>query len=321
MLLWASFLCLGAFCGANSRLAPYEALAGWELPGRWATAVSERIDGVMGREFVSRGGMGAEGTSSVTAPLLKAILLGDKSELPASVVTAFRESGASHILALSGLHLGIIYGIISLLLWPLRSRRGGIIKTVVTLTTCTFYAIATGFSTSIARALIFIYIREITVLRSGYGTGSTKRLVETLATAALVQLCFIGPSALFSVGFQLSYLAILGIALLGGPLQDMFPEPENDLSPAMRLAVKPLKYIWNIAALSIACQAFTAPVVYMYFGTVATQFLLTNIIALPLCSLIVFSAVAAIATGLPFAAEICDALCSALVFSLKIIAK
>ena len=210
-----------------------------------------------------------------TNAIIKALLIGDRSDIPAHITEAFRESGASHILALSGLHLGIIYAISTKLLSFIGNSlwaRG--IRSIATVLICGFYTLATGAGASITRAFLFILIGETARL-----TGRFRSTGTVLMTSLLIHLAII-PQDLREAGFQLSYAAMAGIAFILPWLSRFWPETAERKS-------HPLKWMWNTAAMSISCQITTGPIAYMYFGTFPVHFLLTNMIALPLTGIII----------------------------------
>ena len=245
-----------------------------------------------------------------TNALIKALLTGNRSEIPKHTTEAFRASGASHILALSGLHLGIIYLITSKLL----SLAGGnpkarSIQGILCILTCTIYSFATGAGASITRALIFVIIREIARL-----LHRQPDLKDILATSLIIQLS-IYPADISNIGFQLSYAAIAGIAWIHPHLKKMWPEDSEPI----------LKRIWDSASISISCQLTTGPLAWFYFGTFPQYFILTNLIALPLTGLIIPAAL--LTTGLSamgicpnLLIQVTEMLVNALCNSLEIIA-
>ena len=208
--------------------------------------------------------------------LISALITGDRSQLPQSVVQSFRASGASHILALSGLHLGIIYGILKALMavWGHRilSRTAG---SGIIILACGFYTLATGAGASIVRAFLFILLTEAATLAGRF------RSTRTILWAALLIQLIINPSDLKSASFQLSYAAMAGIAYINPHIRKLWPEANAGIIG------KGLKWIWNSAALSIACQITTSPIAWIYFESFPKYFLLTNLIAIPLTGLII----------------------------------
>lgn len=212
--------------------------------------------------------------------IIKALLTGRRSGLPRETVAAFRKSGASHILALSGLHLGVIYACIVKILRPLgNSRPVRLLRSTVTIALCGFYAAATGASPSIVRAFLFIVINEC-------GRSLSGRIHSPLGTlcAALTIHLALNPASISSAGFQLSYLALLGITLIYPKLESWYPGTSR---------ADPLRYIWKCAALSLSCQLFTAPAAWWHFRSFPLYFMITNLIALPLTELIIISSLAA----------------------------
>ena len=215
-------------------------------------------------------------SSTDTTSVMTALLTGDRSLLTGNVVSAFSKSGASHILALSGLHLGIIYGIIRKLSWiaggtPLARRTASLINIAL----CGAYTIAVGAGASIMRAFIFIVIYEAARI-----SHRKVALRHVLPAALIIQLAT-DPMAIRSVSFQLSYAAMAGIAYIYPVLRGFWPESRT---PAGRFSIR---RIWETAALSISCQVTTAPLAWYYFKSFPTHFLLSNLIALPLTGAII----------------------------------
>lgn len=213
--------------------------------------------------------------SPQTGALIKALLTGDRSSLPPEVTKAFRASGASHILALSGLHLGIIYMLVSKTLSLIgNSIQAKRIRSVLVISFCGIYTLATGAGASIVRAFLFILLGETAKL-----CGRHQSLKQILFASLIIHLT-IFPLSAKSVGFQLSYAAIAGIAFIFPWLEGLWPKSGNSV----------MRWIWKSVALSISCQMTTGPLAYLYFGTFPQYFLLTNLIALPLTGLLIPSA-------------------------------
>ena len=294
-----AFLLLG-FCSSCLASLPHASTPLLSAP--WILDAGERLKGLIARiPFPSEG----------SAPLLTALLTGDRSGLPRETVSAFRESGASHILALSGLHLGIIYVLfdrLSRVAGKSPLARGLRFGAIVLAAGC--FTLMTGASPSLVRAFLFIVINEVLRL-----TGRPRKASRVLCLALLVQLV-LDPSAIRSVGFQLSYLAMAGIFLVYPVLEKWYPP-----SPSW----DPFRRIWKAAALSISCQLFTAPLAWLRFHSFPRYFLLTNLLALPLTTALMTCAVLTVvlsAIGLcpGFLIQITDALCNGLQRALEIIA-
>lgn len=253
--------------------------------------------------------------SETTGPLVKALLTGDRSDLPKEVTGIFRDSGASHILALSGLHLGVLYLILTRLTLPLgNSPRARKLRYSLIIGAALFYSVMTGAAPSIIRAFLFITINETAKL-----LGRKRESVRVLLAALTIQLA-LKPDVISSVGFQLSYMAMAGIFLLYPTLERFYPAS----SGTRWSKFNPFRKIWNAAMLSISCQVFTGPIAWHYFYTFPKYFILTNLIALPLTSAIMTLSVATIALSF---FGICpeplvilnDHAMQALVFCLKVI--
>lgn len=252
-----------------------------------------------------------------TNAIIRALIVGDRSGIPADITDAFRRSGASHILALSGLHLGIIYGIVSKSLSCIgNSVSAKRLRSILTIASCGLYTLATGAGASILRAFLFIFLGEYSRL-----TGRFRNTGSILMTALIIHLC-ISPLSIREAGFQLSYAAMAGIAFIFPWLQNLWPEDGTEKPSWTR---NPLKRVWDIAAMSIACQITTGPLAYIYFGTFPMHFLLTNLVSLPLITLIIPSALLTMAlTWLGICPEMLlratEALVTALSEALSIIA-
>lgn len=246
--------------------------------------------------------------SGDTPGMLKALLVGDRSGLSGDVVSDFRASGASHILALSGLHLGIICTFLSKSLSILGNtfpaRR---VRCLLVIAASAFYAVYTGAGPSIVRAALFISFYEAASLHPERRASP----VSVYCTSLLVQLS-ISPLVIGTAGFQLSYLAMLGIYLLFPILRGWYPEggfPD------------PVRRIWVSMALSLSCQAFTAPLVWKRFRSFPQAFLLTNLLALPIVEAFVVCAIPALIFRSGFLLTATDFLCGILLRTLHIIAQ
>ena len=293
------FLLLGVFCALNAAIP----VAGTK--SRLTALAAGAAESL--RAFIGSLPFPSEGT----APLLQALLTGDRSGLAPETVAAFRGSGASHILALSGLHMGMLYIIFDSLTKPLgHSRPAQIIRFVLVLGGAGFFTLMTGAGPSIVRAFLFIALNETLRL-----LNRPRKATRVFCVALLIQLV-LDPSVISSLGFQLSYLAMAGIFLLYPMLEKFYPEGSD---------YNPLRWIWKAAAMSISCQVFTAPLVWFRFHTFPKWFLLTNLLAVPLTTLTVWSAVivlafAAVGICPQILLDITDALCRLLTGVLEIIA-
>lgn len=202
--------------------------------------------------------------------VLAAMTLGDKSALTPALREAYSVTGASHVLALSGLHLGIIYMLLSSLM--LGRRRFWLSQVVIVLCIWAF-ALLTGLSPSMLRSATMISIYAIFSV-GGRGRSS----VNLLALAALVIL-LVDPSSLFDIGFQLSFASVLSI-LLFVPLMERFWPAHHWL----------VRWLRGMVCVSVAAQLGVAPLIAFYFGRFSTYFLLTNFVVIPVVTVILYGA-------------------------------
>ena len=221
-------------------------------------------------------------SSNDSKALIKALLTGEKASLSPQIKEAFRSSGASHILALSGLHIGIIYSLLSMITSLAgNSKIMRIIRSVTIICICGLYTMATGAGDSLVRAFLFIILGETAKL-----TGRYHGLGQIMLASLVIQLV-IFPEAIKSIGFQLSYAAMAGIAFIYPWLKGFWDSVEKFFKGKLKTLGKPFQWVWNSVALSIACQITTGPLAYMYFGTFPTYFILTNLLALPLTGILI----------------------------------
>ena len=242
-----------------------------------------------------------------TGPLVTALLTGERSSLSREIRRAFRLSGASHLLALSGMHVGLLCLVAEKALSlfgnrPVWKKTRGVLLVLL----CGFYTLAVGAGPSIVRAFFFILLRQTAILLE-----RKVRPSDILSGALILQLC-ITPAALKSIGFQLSYLAMAGIVFLMPRLSALYPG-------------KWLKKIWDLCALSLSCQAFTGPLVWWKFGAFPPYFLLTNLLSAPLMTLVMVSSLLSVSVAVlgldgTLVYALNDALARALIFSLDVIA-
>lgn len=270
--LMALFFSLGAMCASASDLLPS---ASPPADGNGALRALERlIDGIPFED-------------SLTSGLAKALFCGDRSGLPWKVASSFRKAGAAHMLALSGLHLGIIAGAEKKALSVLgNSPAAAKTRSCIVVASAVAYTIMCGSGASLVRACIFVCLGETASLKAHRRLSAAGRL----AVAATLQLA-LDPGAVSTVSFQLSYLAMAGITFINPHLEKWY----DALSSALDGGASALnggkargggvlmRKIWSSAATCISCQMTTAPLVWLKFGSVPGHFLLANLLCLPLC--------------------------------------
>ena len=197
--------------------------------------------------------------------VVAAMSLGDKSALTRDLKDTYSVSGASHVLALSGLHLGIIYMLFSVLLprrrWPALSQ-------LLIILFIWAFVFLVGMSVSVVRSAIMLTVYGLLSIGN-----RDKMSINALAFTAIVMLMW-NPAWLFDVGFQMSFLAVFAILLFVPLFEDVF-------SAEYLMAHRWIKRIWGLVVVSCSAQLGVAPLIAFYFGRFSTYFLLTNFIVIP----------------------------------------
>jgi ComEC/Rec2-related protein len=192
--------------------------------------------------------------------LLEALLIGVREDVPGDLNDSFRKTGSLHILALSGLHVTVLYGVVAGLLWFLRSRWQRFVAATLVLL---FYQFLAGFMPSLLRATVMIVIGGITVL-----LDRDREPINVLALSGIV-LLLIDPFQAYTVSFQLSFLALAGIlviaTLLERPLASSLP-----------------RFLLAAFAMSAGAQAATLPLVIARFGSYYPSGLVASLVLVPL---------------------------------------
>lgn len=215
-----------------------------------------------------------QGVEGEAYAIVAATTLGDKSAIGKDLRQTYNVSGAAHVLALSGMHIGIIYTLLSILM---TGRRRRIVTQVVLVAAIWGFVFLVGMPVSAVRAATMFSLYAL--LSLGY---REKMSINALAFTALVIL-LVSPYTLFDIGFQMSYMAVLNI-LVWMPVMERWP------SQAFLQRHRLLRWLWGLTAVSIAAQVGVAPLVAYYFGRVSTYFLLTNFLVLPAVTLILWLA-------------------------------
>jgi competence protein ComEC len=211
-----------------------------------------------------------------------ALVLGYKADLEQSLVQAYAGAGATHVLAVSGLHVGIIYVIISGLLGFLtRIRHGERVRAGITVLLLVCYAMLTGLSPSVTRAVTMFSF--VAVAKSLNRRGS---IYNTLACSA-IGLVILDPLIVMQVGFQLSYAAVLGIVLFQPPLTKLL-KVENKWG----------EKVWEITCVSVAAQVSTFPLGLLYFHQFPNLFFVSNLFVIPAATLVLKAGLAAMVAQL-----------------------
>lgn len=208
--------------------------------------------------------------------VLSALTLGDKTDLSESVRESYSVAGVSHVLALSGLHVGLLYALAFFLLRPLLlgGQSGRVLRSLLLILLLWLFAFFTGLSPSVVRSAAMFSIWALADL-----CGRQSFSLNTLALTAWLML-LVRPVWLFDVGFQLSFAAVLSILLFQPFLYRLCPVRHRAGT-----------YLWGLVSVSVAAQLGTAPLVLFYFSRFSTHFLLTNLLVVPLVTLILYAAV------------------------------
>ena len=204
------------------------------------------------------------------AGFAEALLIGYREDLDKSLVESYANTGVVHIIAISGLHLGIIYWLLNILLTPVgRIGHAKWIKALLILLGLWCFTFIAGAGPSVLRsALMFSFI----VL--GQALSKKASIYNTLAASAFLLLC-IDPYWLFDVGFQLSYAAVLSIVIFFRNIYNL-----------LYFENKIVDFLWKLNAVTISAQILTVPITIYHFHQIPTYFLLSNLIAIPWSTLI-----------------------------------
>ena len=193
-----------------------------------------------------------------------ALLLGDKTDLDSSIYQSFINTGIVHVIAVSGMHLGLLFFIFSFLLKPVKKYNRWIYLLLV-FTLIWGFCLLVGSAASIVRAAAMVSVYTL-----GDILQRQKNKYNPIFAAAFILLCY-NPLWLWDVGFQLSFAAVLSILIFYTPILSFF-KPTNIF----------LKLIWQMLAITLAAQILTTPLAIYHFQQFPVYFLLANLIAVPL---------------------------------------
>lgn len=222
------------------------------------TRIEERIDD---REIVA---------------VLAALILGKTDDIGYDLMRSYSTSGVVHVLAVSGLHVGLIYALINKIfnLFASKKQRRAL-RTFIPLLLLWTYAAITGMSASVFRSAIMF---SCFIVAENWNKNNN--IYNTMCFSAMIVL-LINPMMLLEIGFQLSYLAVFGIVALQKKIADLFFFRSKFLSS-----------IWNLSAVSIAAQIATLPVTLYYFHQFPVYFLLSNLLIIPLSTILLYTCIA-----------------------------
>ena len=211
--------------------------------------------------------------------IAEALLIGYTNDLDKDLVQAYSNTGVVHIIAISGMHLALIYG---LLVWlfariPLINK-SKIAQVALILSCLWLFSLLTGAAASVLRSAVMF-----TFIAVGKNLSKESSIYNSLAASAFVMLCH-NPYFLWDVGFQLSYLAVVGIIIF-----------QKSIYNWLYIKNKWVNKIWKLMAVSLSAQVLTFPVCIYYFHQFPNLFLITNIIAVPLSGIILFAEIGLVA--------------------------
>jgi competence protein ComEC len=207
---------------------------------------------------------------SKTKALIDALLLGQRVALDKETLADYTNAGVIHVLAISGLHISVLYFFLIFILRPLRSFRfGKILELLLVLMVLWLFALLTGLPASVTRAVTLFSFMSV-----GTYFNRSKSLYNAMAVSALLILVF-SPNTLFDIGFQLSYAAVLSIVLLQ-PFYKIVPVIQNKI----------VRYFMDMICVSMAAQIGVLPLCLYYFNQFPVLFLLANIVIIPLSSFV-----------------------------------
>ncbi|MFM9986127.1 MAG: ComEC/Rec2 family competence protein, partial [Flavobacteriales bacterium] len=221
--------------------------------------------------------------------VLAALILGKTEFIEQDMMQAYASAGAIHILAVSGLHVGLIYVVLAPLLrkiFPGKSKKW--LKFLIPASILWLYAGVTGFSPSVLRAALMF---TAFIIAETWERNSSS--YNTIGISAFLLLCW-NPRMIAELGFQLSYLAVLGIIMLQKKIADALPWSN-----------KWMQKIWQLSAVTLAAQITTFPISIYYFHQFPVYFLFSNLIVIPVSTILLYAGlVFLIVCWLPHAADV-----------------
>ncbi|MEP6682936.1 MAG: ComEC/Rec2 family competence protein [Parafilimonas sp.] len=204
--------------------------------------------------------------------IAEALLIGYRNDLDKDLVQAYSNTGVVHIIAISGLHIGVIYSSLILLFSFFKSSKiKKWVEPIIILLVIWLFTLVAGAAPSVLRATVMF-----TFILAGKFLGKNGNIYNTLAASAFV-LLLSNPFFLWDVGFQLSYTAVLSIVIFFKSINGLF-----------YFKNKFLRWIWQLSAVSLSAQIFTLPLVLYHFHQLPLLFLFSNLLVVPLSGIILF---------------------------------
>ena len=221
--------------------------------------------------------------------LMAALVVGTKGEMEPQLKNAYRLSGVSHLLAISGLHVGIVFLLLNFMTRTLLlfKNRGAKIQLAIIVFCLLMFAVLSGLTPSVVRAVLMFIMFQIAIIFR----GNSDSLNVLLASALCILLC--DTKLLFDPGFQLSYLAMLGIILFYGPIRGIFKFRNRFFS-----------WFYGLFVITFCAQLFTTPLVIYLFGQMSFSSFFIGYIVWFTMPIIIFSTLLYLVIPLNFIGEI-----------------
>jgi len=234
--------------------------------------------------------------------LAEALLIGYKDDLDKALVQSYSHTGVVHIIAISGLHLALIYGLLQFFLKKLdETPTGKWLKPVAIIIALWLFSFLSGASPSVLRSAVMFSFVVI-----GNSLSKSGSIYNSLSASAFLLLCY-NPFWLWDAGFQLSYSAVLSIVIFFKPVYQCF-----------YIQNKLLDLVWKTASVTISAQVLTTPISIYQFHQFPNYFLFTNLLAVPLSSLVLLGELFVCGVALiPVVARIAGIVVSWMIFLLN----
>jgi len=212
-----------------------------------------------------------------------ALVLGSTNTIDPELISAYKSTGTFHILSVSGMHVGVIYLVLSTFLISFKRKTfTRLIRGLILLTVVWFYALITGLSPAVLRAAVMLSFIIV-----GECFERDSNTINTLAASAFI-LLIIDPFLLMNIGFQLSYLSVVGIVLI-------HPLINEKWKPKYKI----VQLIWGLTTVSIAAQLAASPIAALHFHQFPNYFIISNYFAIPLSSIAIYAGMLTLITS-PF---------------------
>jgi ComEC/Rec2-related protein len=236
------------------------------------------------------------------AAMVSALLLGIRKKMDAELKAAYASAGVTHILAVSGMHVALIVGFLSVVLGFVRRLPfGHYLFPVLMLLFLWFYALVTGLSPSVLRAVTVFSVMQLNEI-----FRKPPLALNGLSLGTLI-LLVVDPNLVYDLGYQLSFAAVYGILSFERPIRQWW-RPRN----------KALRWIWENSSVSLAATLTTFPVILYYFHQFPVYFLLANLVAVPVSNGLIYLSLAHLALGrVPFLGVLTDGLIHGLLWFLN----